>query len=349
MLYSNYLFDLCKKWILPILLVGLLASCDPSDITNSNNSNKTNSPVATQQDTTDGGNDQDNEDSNNEDENTSYNSLLSCEAGSSGDLASKRGIRFTVAQNFSAVQVSFESVYNNKTYNIEAELRRSGGFTTTPIASDTAEFTTDGDLQNPPYKGVTFDFGEISVEDSTRFTLKFDSNETSLNGLYFEVHNDITPCDNVHVTEENDTSPVFTYGLEKVPGSFKVLAESSFEDTTPPEISYTIENKSLWPPNNKMKLAISDIAAEDNVSGQVEPSVSVESNESSPSQGRGNNRSNWELIDNGDGTYDLELRAQRNGNGTGREYTVTITATDEAGNTATETAEITVPHDQGKR
>ena len=47
------------------------------------------------------------------------------------------------------------------------------------------------------------------------------------------------------------------------------------------------------------------------------------------------------------GPATVQLCASRNGNGTGRLYTVTATGTDQAGNTDTSTATCTVPHDQG--
>jgi len=43
---------------------------------------------------------------------------------------------------------------------------------------------------------------------------------------------------------------------------------------------------------------------------------------------------------------DGALRAQRMGSGDGRTYTLTYTATDRAGNTASCTTTVTVPHDQ---
>jgi hypothetical protein len=43
------------------------------------------------------------------------------------------------------------------------------------------------------------------------------------------------------------------------------------------------------------------------------------------------------------------LRAERSGGGSGRIYTVTVEATDEAGNTTTATTEVTVPHSKGKK
>jgi len=43
----------------------------------------------------------------------------------------------------------------------------------------------------------------------------------------------------------------------------------------------------------------------------------------------------------------IQLRAERSGGGSGRTYTPTATATDEADNVATVNARCTVPHDQG--
>jgi hypothetical protein len=45
----------------------------------------------------------------------------------------------------------------------------------------------------------------------------------------------------------------------------------------------------------------------------------------------------------------VELRSERLGNGQGRVYTLTATATDLAGNVATATATCKVAHDQGKK
>jgi hypothetical protein len=43
--------------------------------------------------------------------------------------------------------------------------------------------------------------------------------------------------------------------------------------------------------------------------------------------------------------HHIRLRAERSGNGTGRIYTLTITAMDAAGNTTTATTTVSVPHD----
>jgi hypothetical protein len=44
---------------------------------------------------------------------------------------------------------------------------------------------------------------------------------------------------------------------------------------------------------------------------------------------------------------DVELRAERSGNGTGRIYTVTVRCKDARGNSATQNTSVTVAHDQG--
>jgi hypothetical protein len=46
--------------------------------------------------------------------------------------------------------------------------------------------------------------------------------------------------------------------------------------------------------------------------------------------------------------HHVSLRAERLGGGTGRIYTITITATDSHGNTSRANVTVTVPHDQGK-
>ena len=55
-----------------------------------------------------------------------------------------------------------------------------------------------------------------------------------------------------------------------------------------------------------------------------------------------------EGADTGTEDYEFLLRAERDGGGDGRVYTITYTATDSSGNSAAASATVTVPHDQGK-
>ena len=43
------------------------------------------------------------------------------------------------------------------------------------------------------------------------------------------------------------------------------------------------------------------------------------------------------------------LRAERDGSGDGRQYTIAVKATDAAGNEGSASVEVVVPHDQGKK
>jgi hypothetical protein len=64
--------------------------------------------------------------------------------------------------------------------------------------------------------------------------------------------------------------------------------------------------------------------------------ISVASNEAGSGQ--------WQVT----GDLSLSLQADRNGNGTGRVYTITVQCKDSFGNAATKAVTVKVPHDQGK-
>lgn len=117
-------------------------------------------------------------------------------------------------------------------------------------------------------------------------------------------------------------------------GSFTVTVR----DTTAPQINGLVASPaSLWPPNHKMMPVT--IAA--NVSDAADPApvtriVAVSCNETT-------DPANWEIT----GSLTVKLRAERNGGGTDRIYTITVESRDASGNASTQTATVTVPHDQG--
>jgi hypothetical protein len=67
--------------------------------------------------------------------------------------------------------------------------------------------------------------------------------------------------------------------------------------------------------------------------------VSVSSNEAV-----GATAPDWEVT----GALTLNLRAERDGSGSGRVYTIGIRCVDRFGNASTSQAQVTVPHDQRK-
>lgn len=121
------------------------------------------------------------------------------------------------------------------------------------------------------------------------------------------------------------------------------------KDTQKPTISMSVTT-ALWPPNHKMVKVASGISSSDACypSSSLSFGVTVSSNEVVNGLGDGNTSPDWQVIRNGDGTFDVWVRAERSGNGTGRIYTITATSTDGSGNTATETRTVTVAHSQGK-
>jgi hypothetical protein len=117
-------------------------------------------------------------------------------------------------------------------------------------------------------------------------------------------------------------------------------------DTTPPVITSVVPSPSkLWPPNHKMRDVIVNATATD-ICGQVTTRiVEVTSNEPVNGKGDGNTGVDWSIT----GDHKVKLRAERAGPGSGRIYTITVEATDEAGNTSTKTTVVTVPHSNGGR
>jgi hypothetical protein len=102
----------------------------------------------------------------------------------------------------------------------------------------------------------------------------------------------------------------------------------------------------LSPPNQKLVI-VATVTASDALSGLAPGSFSVTGTSNEPA----NDSKSPDIVitPNGTGGYVVQLRADRLGSGNGRIYTLTATANDLAGNTATVTASCAVPHDQGKK
>jgi hypothetical protein len=119
--------------------------------------------------------------------------------------------------------------------------------------------------------------------------------------------------------------------------SSDTLAVTVSDTTAPVPGSATASPSSLWPPNHKMVAVTVQTNARDACS--VAPSCAIQSVTAN------------EPIDGGaveiTGPLALKLRSERLGGGSGRIYTLNIACRDGAGNTATTTATVTVPHDQG--
>ena len=127
--------------------------------------------------------------------------------------------------------------------------------------------------------------------------------------------------------------------------------DSSTANTTasnpPPTITNaTADPSTLWPPNHRMVNVTVSYDVTDNC--PVLPgscTLSVTSNEPVLGRGSGHTSPDWIVVDD----HHVLLRAEREGGGSGRIYTITITCTDSGGNSSEEQVEVTVTHDQGRR
>jgi len=117
-------------------------------------------------------------------------------------------------------------------------------------------------------------------------------------------------------------------------------ATAAVEINNPPPVisGLSVDKPMLWPPNNKMVEVIVNYRVADNC-GAVTNVLSIKSNE--PTGGE----VDWEVLS----PNKVRLRAERNGSGQGRIYTITLMSTDSAGGKSTKTVAVVVPHDNGKK
>lgn len=122
-------------------------------------------------------------------------------------------------------------------------------------------------------------------------------------------------------------------------------------DTAPPTLQVTLSPNVLWPPDNKLIPISATVAASDTC--DANPAVvlvSITSNEPD-TDGRDRHHSDdIQAIGGGPIAFGTDVRsflvrAERSGMGNGRIYTVTYMAKDAAGNTASASANVVVPHD----
>ena len=137
--------------------------------------------------------------------------------------------------------------------------------------------------------------------------------------------------------------PVGTTTVNAVATNNTGTASCSFtvtvNDTEAPVISaMSTSPNQLWPPNNKMRDVTVTYNSTDNCPGVSTCVLTVSSNEAGGT-------ADYTVVD----AHHLKLRAQREGSGDGRIYTITARCTDQAGNSSTATTTVTVPHDMSDK
>jgi hypothetical protein len=120
----------------------------------------------------------------------------------------------------------------------------------------------------------------------------------------------------------------------------------TIQDTTPPEVSMSLDPTTLWPPNHKMRHVTATVTVLD-CGPTTTVLSSLESSESANGTGDGNTEPDMSGAAIGTEDYEFDLRSERAGPGSGRVYTVVYTVTDSVGLSTEATAEVRAPHDQG--
>jgi hypothetical protein len=122
-------------------------------------------------------------------------------------------------------------------------------------------------------------------------------------------------------------------------------------DTRPPSLALSTDPATLWPPNHSMipvqvSWVTGDACAPAGVTVQL---VSVISTEPDDAVGGSDGATTSDIQGDEVGAADamLLLRAERDGDGTGRVYILKYAARDPSGNATTALATVTVPHDLG--
>jgi hypothetical protein len=228
-----------------------------------------------------------------------------------------------------------------------------------PLGTTTVTLTvSDGELEDTDTVDITVEDttppsitcpGDITVECSDFCGTPWDDPQLS---AFFAGVSASDVCCAVNVT--NDAPACFALGTTTVTftatdcvgNASSCTADVTVEDTTPPEITVTLNRDRLWPPNHKM----ADIFATVTVADACDPDptfvlTSVESNE--PDNGKGDGKTVNDIQDADVGTPDthIRLRSERSGRGDGRIYTIVYTVEDCSGNTSEATVAVRVPHD----
>jgi uncharacterized repeat protein (TIGR01451 family) len=122
-------------------------------------------------------------------------------------------------------------------------------------------------------------------------------------------------------------------------------------DNTPPVITVISSTPSLWPPNHKYQtFQVTNFVTSvfDNCGGVGVGDVTIQKVTSDEAEnGAGSGDTLNDIVISSD-CKSVQLRAEREGGGDGRVYTITFKVTDTHGNVGTATSKVVVPHNPGE-
>ncbi|MCF7823130.1 MAG: HYR domain-containing protein [Candidatus Marinimicrobia bacterium] len=239
------------------------------------------------------------------------------------------------------------------------------------VVSTDASFTTSLGGGSHTFT-LTVSDGQVSASDVVTITVNLDetaptltlpgditqANDPGVCGavVSFEVTGD-DDCSAVTVVSDPESGSLFGVGTTTVnvtatdaagnetTGSFKVTVE----DNEAPSFVVSGTPTVMWPPNHKYSsFDASDfvVSVDDNCSDLSAADVvitRVTSDEAEDAKGGGDGSTKKDMVING---TSLDLRAERQGGGNGRVYTIYLSVSDEHGNSSTASYQVQVPHDK---
>lgn len=120
-------------------------------------------------------------------------------------------------------------------------------------------------------------------------------------------------------------------------------------DKTAPKLNIVPDRTELWPPNGELIPVTANVYASDDISGVAAVRlVSITSSEADSGHGSKDKEPDIQDAEYGTDDRTFLLRAERNGDDSGRIYTIEYSVTDQAGHVTNGTAAVTVKHDQSK-
>ncbi|MBZ5637376.1 MAG: HYR domain-containing protein [Acidobacteriia bacterium] len=144
---------------------------------------------------------------------------------------------------------------------------------------------------------------------------------------------------------------IVTYSASDAYGNQGTCQTSvTVQDTLPPTISVSSNPNVLWPPNHSMASVVNTVVATDICDpNPIVILTSATSSEPDDANGVGDGSTINDIQGAALGTPDfsIDLRAERDGHGSGRVYTMTYQVTDSSGHSASGSSMVSVPHDRG--
>ncbi len=199
-----------------------------------------------------------------------------------------------------------------------------------------------GSADTPPVKKI-----EVGTPSSGQYTLQVIGTGSGDFTLWFAGY-DINGASSVQTVSGTVTTGQkfgFLVGYSSAPGSPINVVPL---DTTPPAITVSANPSTLWPPNGKMVPVTVSGTITDNEPGGTGINLSTPAYKVIDEYGQVQPTGSLSLDSSGNYSITILLEASRNGNDEGgRQYKITVSAVDNAGNPGSSSTVVSVPHDQG--